>query len=112
MPHIDHCSTCLKMKLHQGLGTNTVTSRVPHVEILKVIASKTIMTELAEDVVQAPPDFRSNDCQVSSSESPRDKNRAHNQDLVPFSSIHRRLLLQVSKQKSISIFRPLSWGCR
>ena len=71
------------MKLRQGQGTNTVTSRVLQVEILKVIASKTIMTELAEDVVQAPPDFRSNDCQVSSSESPRDKNRAHNQDLVP-----------------------------
>ena len=55
------------------------------------------MTEFAEDVVQAPPDFRSNDCQVSSSESPRDKNRAHNQDLVPYTESPKKFPVFMTK---------------
>ena len=102
--------TCLN-KLHQGLCANTEQAwsdfKLWFWKSLR--ANNHDRVGWSGDVVQAPPDFRSNDCQVSSSESPRDKNRAHNLDWPPISSIHWRLrpLLQVSKQKSIAMFHPL-----
>ena len=81
-------STCLN-KLHQGLCTNTEQAwsdfKLWFWKSLR--ANNHDRVGWSGDVVQAPPDFRSNDCQVSSSESPRDKNRAHNLDwppLVPY----------------------------
>ena len=58
----------------------------------------------SEDVVQATPAVGSNDCQVSSSESPQDKKRTHNLDWPPFSSPQKALQVQ---NKSFAMFPSL-----
>ena len=61
----------------------------------------------SEDVVQATPAVGSNDCQVSSSESPQDKKRTHNLDWPPFSSPQKALQVQGgAKQKFCNVSLP------